>query len=178
MKKPRKKRFQASVSCNGTQPPWTPFLLCEPDPRGREIQTYLNSRYQVHVRRYAARDGGAGLIHLSIKRRDGQPHIPYREQMRIKDELCGPECEGVDLRPARSREVDLANQTHLWIIDEPIYLPFGFFDGRLVSDRTVPGATQEPWPPGERPADCLSEEALRMLLRRQWSNRPASENKE
>jgi hypothetical protein len=168
---PNQKPSQGATSCEATQKPWTPFLPCEPDPRDPAIQIYRNSRYQVHLRRYAARDGGTGLIHLSIKRLDGQPHIPYRERMRIKDELCGPEYEGVELLPARSREVDLANQTHLWIIDEPISLPFGFFDGRLVSEAAIPGATQDPWPPGERPAHCLSTEALRMLLRRQWSNR-------
>ncbi len=63
------------------QQPWTPFVLCEPDPRGEHIKLYRNSRYQVHVRRYAARDGGADLIHFSVKRLDGWPYVIYRERM-------------------------------------------------------------------------------------------------
>lgn len=148
--------------------PWTPFVLCEPDSRGHDILIYRNSRYQAHVRRIAAADGSPDLIHLSIKRHDQHPHVPYRDRMCIKDELWGPEYEAVELLPARSREVDLANQLHLWLVDSSIFrFPFGFFDGRYVSDLSLDGALQEPWSPEERPADCLAEEALRALLRRE-----------
>lgn len=147
---------------------WTPFILCEADPRGDEILIYRNSRYQVHVRRMHATNGSPDLIHLSMKRLDQLPAIPYRDRMRIKDELWGPEYEAVELLPARSREIDLSNQTHLWLIDSPSYrFPFGFAEGRYVSDFSLDGAVQEPWPPDERPADCLSEDALRALLRRE-----------
>ena len=149
------------------QRPWTSFCRCEPDPRGPEIQIYRNSRYQVHVRRYLAQDGGPALVHFSIKRLDQRPHIPYRDKMRIKDELLGPEYEGVELLPARSREIDLANQAHLWLIDDASFrFPFGFFDGRLVSDVALEGAVQEPWPAQERPTDCLSEQQVRALVQR------------
>ncbi|HEU5377135.1 MAG TPA: hypothetical protein VFV38_17020 [Ktedonobacteraceae bacterium] len=150
---------------DGLELPWTPFVRCEPDPRGPHIQVYRNSCYQVHVRRYPAQDERPDLIHFSIKRLDQRPHVPYRERMRIKDELLGPEYEGVELLPARSREVDLANQTHLWLVDAATYrFPFGFFDGRLVSDVTLEGTAQEPWPAQERPADCLSEQEVRALI--------------
>lgn len=165
-----KKRSQRQKHSSALPPdilalPWTPFVLCEPDPRGSGIAVYRNSRYQVHMRRIAAADGSPDLIHLSIKRHDQRPHVPYRERMRIKDELWGPEYEAVELLPARSREVDLANQTHLWLVDSAVFrFPFGFCDGRYVSDLSLNGAVQESWPPDERPADCLSEEALQALL--------------
>ncbi|EFH85658.1 DUF7694 domain-containing protein [Ktedonobacter racemifer] len=89
--------------------PWTPFIQCEQDPRDPESEIYLNSRYQVHLRRLKANDGGPDLIHLSFRRLDREIFVPYRDKMRIKDELVGPECEGVELFPARSREVDTAN---------------------------------------------------------------------
>jgi hypothetical protein len=145
--------------------PWTSFVRCEPDPLDPESDIYRNSRYQVHLRRFKAQDGGPDLIHLSFKRLDRGIFIPYRDKMRIKDELVGPECEGVELYPARSREVDTANQYHLWIIDDPTFrFPFGFAE-RCVSDISVAGIVQEPWLPDERPADCLSQEDVLKLMR-------------
>lgn len=161
---------QAASSANlpdVLQRPWTSFVCCEPGAREASIQIYRNSRYQVHVRRYAAQDGGADLIHLSIKRLDQRPHVPYRERMRIKDELLGPEYEAIELLPARSREIDLANQVHLWVLDDPTFrFPFGFAEGRLVSDVALDGSVQESWPEDERPADCLSEAEMRALMKR------------
>jgi hypothetical protein len=137
---------------------WTPFILCEPDPRDPESRIYRNSRYQVHVRRLKALNEGPDLVHLSFKRLDREIFIPYRDKMRIKDEFVGAECEGVELFPARSRELDTANQYHLWIIDDPTFrFPFGFAE-RCVSDISLAGVVQEPWPPEERPADCLPKD--------------------
>lgn len=86
--------------------------------------------------------------------------------MKIKDELCGPEYEGVWLLPARDREVDLSNQFHVWIINDPTYrFPFGFFDGRLVSDIALDGVVQDAWLVGERPTDCLPREQVAALMR-------------
>ncbi|WP_420795788.1 DUF7694 domain-containing protein [Ktedonobacter racemifer] len=91
--------------------------------------------------------------------------------VRIKDELVGPECEGVELFPARSREVDTANHYHLWTIDDPAFrFPFGF-TRRLVTEVTIGDARQEPWPANERPADCLSEEEMRALLQKEQRRR-------
>lgn len=147
--------------------PWTPFVLCEPDPREPGVEIWLNSRYQVHRRRHEALDGGPTLVHHSFKRRDRRTLIPYRDKMRIKDDLVGPECEGVELLPARSREVDTANQYHLWLIaDEHFRFPFGFAT-RLISEESINGSMQEPWPEGERPGDCLSTEALSERLQRE-----------
>ncbi|GHO62588.1 hypothetical protein KSC_014800 [Ktedonobacter sp. SOSP1-52] len=113
--------------------PWTPFVWCEKDPRDPESEIYRNSRYQVHLRRLKASDGGPDLIYLS-----------YRDKMRIKNELIGPECEGVELLPARSREVDTSNHFHAWIIDDSTFrFPFGFTQ-RLVTEAALYGARQEP----------------------------------
>jgi len=147
--------------------PWTPFVPAERDPRDSESAIWHNSRYQVHLRIYEARDGGLAVVQLSFKRHDRRTFIPYRDKMRIKDDLVGPECEGVELFPARSREVDTANQYHLWVIaDEQFRFPLGF-STRLVSEASIPGSTQEPWPDGERPTDCLSAEALAQLVQMQ-----------
>src|SRR5262249_55261347 len=122
-----------------------------------------NSRYLVFVRQF--QQNASPVVHLSIKRRDSRPHIPYRDLMRIKGEILGEECEVAYLLPVRSMEDDLANQTHLWPINHPGYqFPFGLCDGRLVSDVSLQNTIQEPWPLDERPADCLSLKALQRLF--------------
>ena len=177
MKKARARRASSAASkgFDVMQRSWTPFVRVEPDERSPQVLTVRNSRYLVLIRRYAAMDGGANILHLSIKRLDQRPHIGYRELMRIKDELCGAEYEAVQLFPARSREVDLANQYHLWLRDDPTYrFPFGFTE-RLVSESSLDGMVQEPWPADERPDDCLSADALRALMQKK---RASGENEQ
>ena len=167
MKKQQRKQVKAPAHpmLGVLQRPWTPLVLCAPDPRTPDARIYQNSRYQVHLRRYAAADDGPDLVHLSIKRLDQAPLFPYRDKMRLKDELCGSECEGVELFPARSREIDLANQSHLWVIDDVTFrFPLGFQE-RRVSDVSMGGARQEPWAVHERPADSLTPEELNVWLR-------------
>ena len=94
-------------------------------------ETWLNSRYQVEVDRLSA----PPMVHLSIKRRDQQPVHDWRDLQRIKNELVGPEFEGIELYPAESRVVDTANQYHLWVVAEPGYrFEIGWNEGRLVMD--------------------------------------------
>ena len=139
-------------------PPWTPFYPVENTPELGDNVTFLNSRYQVSVRRFSTKEFGEAL-HLSIKRRDKAPIRNWRELQRIKNEICGPECEGVELFPAEGRLVDSANQFHLFVF-ENYRFPFGFKD-RFISESTLPGGRQEPFE--DRPADCGSrdEEAKR-----------------
>ena len=82
-------------------------------------QVYLNSRYQVSVESSLVSDGEGGaieMVHLSIKRLDQQPVRDWRDMQKIKNELVGPECEGIELFPAESRCVDTANQYHIWCV--------------------------------------------------------------
>ena len=141
--------------------PWTPLRRASVTPESRDAVSralgveadgldlgdlYVNSVYQVMVRRReAAASGGPDLIHLSIKRRDNQPTRDWRDFQRIKNELIGPEHEAVELYPAESRRVDLANQYHLWAIDDPSFRwPIGFGE-RLVSSKRPPaGGRQRP----------------------------------
>lgn len=150
----------------GARPKWTPFVQCYARSGTSALTTYINSRYRVRQWRYPSQDGGPDFLHFSIASLERSSLYPYRDLMRIKDELCGSECEGIELYPARSREVDLGNECRLWIIDSPEFrFPFGF-NQRLVSDICLNGAVQQPWAPDERPADCLSEHALRAILSR------------
>lgn len=102
----------------------------------REEAIWINSRYQVNIRRFPRHESdGPDLVHLSIKRLDKGQIGPekYRDFMRIKDELLSPEHEAIEIYPARSREVDTSNQYHMWAIDSPEWrVPFGWTEGRKV----------------------------------------------
>ena len=76
-----------------------------------------------------------GLIHLCIRRRDGRPIFrDWRHFQRIKNELVGPECEGVELYPAESRLTDTSNKFHIRCVPDPAFrFPFGFTE-RDVAD--------------------------------------------
>lgn len=83
------------------------------------------------------------LWHLSIKRIDKEPVMDWRDIQKIKNDIIGPEHEGVQLFPAESRKVDGANQYHLYVLkNEAVRFPFGFFDGRRVSDESPIGGQQ------------------------------------
>lgn len=108
---------------------------------------YKNNRYQVAVRRVPSPGGNwPEMLHLSIKRLDREQvgRERYRDFMRIRDELIGPEYEAVELYPARSREIDTANQYHLWLITSGQF-PFGWNDGAHRIGDSNGGAKQEPF---------------------------------
>jgi hypothetical protein len=154
------------------QPPWTPFeraripasevhtTMAEYGLSEAEVQAaldgefWLNSRYQVQKRGlprgqgFPTRPGqadGPWMVWLSIKRRDRLPIFNWREMQRIKNELVGPECEGLQLFPAESRLVDTSNQYHLYcFLSAAVRVPFGFQD-RLVMARPGGKAEQRPF---------------------------------
>jgi len=109
---------------------------------GQEI--WRNNIYQVNVTRYEPMaEGMPQLVHLSIRRRDRQVIKDWRDMQRIKNQLVGEECEGVELYPAESRLVDTANQFHLWCFDsEDFRFPFGFSE-RLVTDDVEIGDSKQ-----------------------------------
>jgi len=133
------------------------------------IRMFANSRYQVLVRNVSTPIGV--LIQLSIRANNNTAKHDWRDFQRIKNELLGPEIEGVELYPAESRLVDTSNQFYMYcippkVIDGKIInerWPFGFQE-RLVSDQSYRGMNkQRPWPKGERPKDAktISEDMVR-----------------
>lgn len=111
-------------------------------------RVFINSLYQVNVRKNPPMQSGwPDMIHLSIKRRDKAPIHDWRDLQRIKNELVGPEYEGIELYPAESRLVDTANQYHIWVFMDPAFkLNVGFKDGRMVTDHSnETGAVQRPF---------------------------------
>jgi hypothetical protein len=109
-----------------------------------DAEIWRNDLYQVTVyRRDPPVDDWPQVIHLSIRRVDRQPARDWRDFQDIKNQLVGPECEGVELYPAESRCVDLANQYHMWVFNSTdARFPFGFAEGRHVDDIEIAGSKQ------------------------------------
>lgn len=81
----------------------------------RREEIWLCEEYQVAVDKTPAHGfRGFVLWHISIKRRDKEPIHDWRDLQEIKNQICGPEVEAIELYPAESRKVDSANQFHLF----------------------------------------------------------------
>ena len=116
----------------------------------REV-VWVNSRYTVHLTMMPE-----GLVWLSIKSRDRTARHDWRDFQRIKNELCGPECEGMEIYPAESRLHDSADQFHLWVMPKGVPIPYGFAN-RDVSEFPPPGVgSQRKFE--SKPYDLLSRE--------------------
>jgi len=85
---------------------------------------FANSRYQVLVKFERAK-GWPPLVHLSIKANDKRCVRDWRDMQRIKNELVGPEAEGLELYPAESRLMDEANQFHIYCLHPVMDIPVG-----------------------------------------------------
>lgn len=90
--------------------------------RETSLPIYINHLYQVQVREL-----GGGWTHLNIRRRDGAVIFrDWRHFQNIKNQLCGPEREAMELYPAESRLVDTSNKYHLWVAPAGVTIPIGF----------------------------------------------------
>ena len=126
----------------------------------RGDQVWVNDTYQVNIDYDSEKNGALTpdpsirVIHLSIKRRDKQPIMDYRDLMAIKDMLLSEDHEGMMLYPARMREHDMANQYHIWCpvlrdTGDPVGFPFGWNCGRKVNNEGFGGAVQRPFEEGQ-----------------------------
>jgi hypothetical protein len=129
--------FRAEAVVMGEDPDKVEAMLREND------EVWLNDVYMVTVTRHAE----GWVEHLSIKRRDRGPDIPWRDLQRMKSELAGDEAEAIEIFPAESRLVDTANQRWLWCFPPGEVIPRGFNNGRHVSgpeEAARLGAVQAP----------------------------------
>ncbi len=156
---------------------WQPLSKSVPLRNGQSValpegwSQWANDKYVVLRRVIKAKDDSTGdMIHLSIRRQDRRPAKDWRDFQRIKNQLAGPDYEGVELYPRESRKVDTANQYHLWCF--PFTLGFGLGDERMVTDNHVsqagePGAEQRDNEPADGPLNTV-EEMLDWLERQRY----------
>jgi hypothetical protein len=112
---------------------WEPLKQDEGQP-----QLWFNSWVTASVEMRDRKNGGR-LAHITYHRNDRAPIRDWRVGQKIKNQLCGPEWEGVELYPAESRVVDTCNEYHLWATDGPV--PFGFEEG----ERSTQAQLDEVW---------------------------------
>jgi hypothetical protein len=87
---------------------------------------YENESYQVLV---SQKDCPSSMVHLAVSRQDDKPVHSWSDLQAIKNQLCGPESEGVELYPAESRLLDISNTYHLWVFtNTKDRFPFGIKD--------------------------------------------------
>ncbi len=111
-------------------------------------EVWKNDQYQVHVIPWEPiriNDRDAPVIQLSIRRIDRAPCRDWRDFQRIKNQLLGPEIEGIELYPAESRLTDTPNQYHIFCVNDPLFrFPFGYNAGRTVTSKSGAGSVQRP----------------------------------
>jgi hypothetical protein len=112
---------------------------------------WVNEKYQVATHHFDHPQLGP-CLHINIRRRDGNVIFrDWREFQEIKNQLAGPECEGLEMYPAESRKVDQSNKYHLYCIlttDESHRIPFGWSERDVTEQaKDVPnGMRQRPLP--------------------------------
>lgn len=142
--------------------PWEPFrrtvtginrVTGEQSPVPDNVELWGNNLYNVHLYRLEpANDKTPPMVWLSISRKDRKTIRDWRHLQRIKNELVGPECEGMELFPAESRLVDTSNQFHLFCSPDPTFrFPWGYQEREvmdreeLAADPDAQGAVQRPF---------------------------------
>lgn len=78
---------------------------------------FTNRKYLVLAEAQAGTN--TGWVHLSVTRHDGRPVDSWDDLQRIKNEVVGDGCEGVELYPAEARRMDSGNVSHLWVSLDP-----------------------------------------------------------
>jgi hypothetical protein len=150
------------------EPPWQPMANATPDAPADDplrmaqeaepgfVGVFINDLYQVTYRDIGtvnpdqAADMPPTVAWLCIRRIDAAPIHDWRHLQNIKNDLCGPECEAIEIYPAESRLVDTSNQYHLWVMPKGTVIPFGY-QTREVSDGSFGGNRQRPF--ADVPAD-------------------------
>jgi hypothetical protein len=127
------------------------------------LSVWQSSLYEVYVFRVPLPEWpGNEVTWLSIKRLNKDAVRDWRHLQQIKNEICGPQREAMEMFPAESRLVDTSNQYHLWVLAEGHRFPFGYQQRAVIAskpseDRYVPQQSrQRPFEKGLEPTDAIT----------------------
>lgn len=87
---------------------------------------------------------GGAFVRIGIMRIDQSAIHDFRDYQEIKNDVCGPDWEAIELYPAESRLVDPSNYFMLWAFP-PGVLNFGMSE-RHVRDLKEANSPQRPFP--------------------------------
>ena len=129
-------------------------------------KVWKNSIYTVFVKSGIEVGQGHTVSQLAIQRNDKEARPDWRHFQYIKNQLIGPEHEGVELYPAETRLMDTGNVYHLWVFEQlGIGFPFGHIGSRMITRRGLDNGKQRPFPANMIPADLEEcEKQLRDML--------------
>lgn len=95
------------------------------DQEAQPFELWHNNLYVVLLTHFICKDLDSEMVYMSIRRQDRRPIAKWGDVQRIKNELVGVECEGVQMFPAETEKVDACNQYHLYVFTDPTMgLPF------------------------------------------------------
>lgn len=160
------------MSASTPLPAWTPFAAASLKPQDHlkaaaigidQELIFLNSRYQVNIRPFTHSVFGQ-VAHLSIKSLDKEARHDWRDFQRIKNELCGEECEAIEIYPAESRLIDTANQYHLWVFHS-YKIDLGWQQRLVCGESSETQHTkQRPFEAGQLPPDAISADEMDAMI--------------
>lgn len=119
---------------------WTPLVQAMVPEEARKtgvVAVVQNQLYTVFIKETTSpgfeqmgKDGKSEpmqIRHLLVIRNDKKgKEIKWDHKQRIKNELCGPMCEAVELFPAEWRNQKMS-QTHIWVLAPGASFPLGIF---------------------------------------------------
>lgn len=111
-------------------------------------ELWENRRYRVTVSRFHTHnfiDGGP-FARIGILRHDQSARHDFRDYQQIKNDVCGPDWEAIELYPAESRLVDPSNFFILWAFP-PGVLNIGMPRRHVLGHREAQ-SPQRPFPSG------------------------------
>jgi hypothetical protein len=155
---------------------WQPLVVAVArDPQAAaafgDPKIWMNDLWQVIERDVPVEDWPGGMVTwLSIRRLDRSADHDWRALQRIKNQLCGPHREGIEVYPDEDRLVDTSNQYHLFVLAEGFHLPFGFAQRRVVDADGYDAASntaQRGFHIDDRPQDALTAEEAAAQVQRE-----------
>lgn len=130
---------------------WKPMRKVAPLPElPPHWEHWENNLYGANVERFGDNnpfDGGP-WVRIGIATESTDARHDWREFQWIKNDICGPEWEAIELYPAESRLLDPSNYYYLWCYP-PETVRIGMFGGRRVLG-TESNAPQRPFAAGKK----------------------------
>ena len=123
---------------NGKLQPFNRIVAEKPDAQGPDREQWENEEYHVFLDKYQPPPmQHVKVWELSILRKDHGTVHDWRDLQAIKTALVGEEFEAIELYPAESRVIDVANEAHLFALmtenGKPVTVSIGRIGRREVN---------------------------------------------
>lgn len=126
---------------------WRPMIRDFEAETDLDMEYWENCFYYASVARFDTGFalGGGPYAKIGITALDETARHDWRDFQRIKNDVCGPEWEAIELYPAESRLVDPSNRFYLWAVPDGVFAQVGMVGFRRVLDIDKAIAPQRPF---------------------------------